>query len=67
MKILHFSDTHLGYSNFDNVNENGINTREQDFYDSFKFIINNIKEIKPNIIIHTGDFFNKPSPSNREL
>lgn len=67
MKILHFSDTHLGYSNFDIVNEKGINTREQDFYDAFEFVFSQIREIKPDIILHTGDFFHRPTPSNRAM
>jgi exonuclease SbcD len=67
MKVLHFSDTHLGYSNFDGVNDNGINVREQDFYDAFKYVIDRILEIKPDIVIHSGDFFNKPSPTNRAM
>lgn len=67
MKILHFSDTHLGYANFDKVNEFGVNVREQDFYDAFEYVFNKIIEIKPDIIIHSGDFFNKPSPTNRAM
>jgi exonuclease SbcD len=67
MIVLHFSDTHLGYSNFDSVNDEGINVREQDFYDAFEYVVNRILEIKPDIVIHSGDFFNKPSPTNRAM
>ena len=67
MIVVHFSDTHLGYSNFDNVNDEGINVREQDFYDAFEYVVDRILEIKPDIVIHSGDFFNKPSPTNRAM
>ena len=67
MKIIHLSDTHLGYSNFDKVNELGVNIREQDFYDAFERVVCQIIEIKPNVVIHSGDFFHRPSPSNRAM
>lgn len=67
MKIIHFSDTHIGFQNYDKVNNAGINTREQDFYDAFQFVINQILEYKPDLVIHTGDFFHRPSPTNRAL
>jgi exonuclease SbcD len=67
MKIIHFSDTHLGYSLYDKINSEGKNIREQDFYDAFEFVIQQILEIKPDLVIHSGDFFHRPSPSNRAL
>lgn len=67
MKIIHFSDTHLGYQAFDVVNQRGINAREQDMYDAFESVINRILEIRPDLVVHTGDFFHRPSPSNRAL
>ena len=67
MKILHFSDTHLGFNDLDIINEDNINQREDDFYDAFSQIVEQIKEIKPNYIIHTGDLFHRTSPSNRAI
>jgi DNA repair exonuclease SbcCD nuclease subunit len=67
MKIIHFSDTHLGYNDLDIVNSEGVNQREADFYDAFKQVVNNIKEIKPDYIIHTGDLFHRVRPSNRAI
>ncbi len=67
MKILHFSDTHLGFNDLDKVGPNGVNLREQDFYDSFKFVIDQAIEIKPDLLIHSGDFFHRPSPPNRPM
>lgn len=67
MKILHFSDTHLGYNDLDILNEENINQREADFYDAFSQVVEQIKIIKPDYIIHTGDLFHRSSPSNRAI
>ncbi len=67
MKIIHFSDTHLGYQAFDLVNDRGINAREQDLYDAFERVIDRILDIRPDLAVHSGDFFHRPSPSNRAL
>ena len=65
--VIHFSDTHLGYQAYDRVNAEGINAREQDVYDAFERVIGRILDIKPGVVIHSGDFFHRPSPSNRAL
>ncbi len=67
MDILHFSDTHLGFSDLDNVNTEGINQREADFYDAFTQVIDQALELKPDYVIHTGDLFHRPHPSNRAI
>lgn len=67
MKILHFSDSHLGYHELDKLSPTGINMREQDVYDSFQKVIDAALEIQPDLIIHSGDFFHRPSPANRPM
>ena len=67
LKILHFSDTHLGYSELDKMGANGINLREQDLYDAFRKVIDQCIERKPDLVIHSGDFFHRPSPPNRPM
>ncbi|MCC6459810.1 MAG: DNA repair exonuclease [Saprospiraceae bacterium] len=67
MTIIHFSDTHLGFQAFDVVNAEGVNAREQDVYDAFRYTIDRILERRPDAVLHTGDFFHRPSPSNRAL
>jgi len=39
LKIIHFSDTHLGFSDLDIANDKGVNQREADFYEEFKDVI----------------------------
>ncbi|AXH15567.1 exonuclease sbcCD subunit D [Malaciobacter mytili LMG 24559] len=67
MKIVHFSDTHLGFNDLDVLTSDGINQREADFYKAFDDIVKKIEVIKPNYIIHTGDLFHRSSPSNRAI
>lgn len=67
LRILHFSDTHLGFNDLEIVNDSGINRREADFYDAFTQVIDAILEIKPDYVIHTGDLFHRPHPSNRAI
>jgi DNA repair exonuclease SbcCD nuclease subunit len=67
LKILHFSDTHLGFNDLDILNDENINQREADFYDAFSQVIKEIELNKPDYIIHTGDLFHRASPSNRAI
>ena len=67
MKIIHFSDTHLGYNDLEILNGENINQREADFYDAFSQVVAQIKIIRPDYIIHTGDLFHRSSPSNRAI
>ena len=67
MKLVHFSDTHLGFNDLDIVSEYGINQREADFYDAFSQVIDKILNIKPDYAVHTGDLFHRPHPSNRAI
>lgn len=67
MKIIHFSDTHLGFNDLDAISDEGINQREADFYDAFTQVIDAILLEKPDYVIHTGDLFHRPHPSNRAI
>ena len=67
MTILHVSDTHLGYHDLDKVNKQGVNVREQDLYDAFAKVIDDALEKRVDIVIHSGDFFHRPSPANRPM
>jgi DNA repair exonuclease SbcCD nuclease subunit len=67
LTIIHFSDTHLGFSDLDVLNEEGVNQREADFYDAFRQVIDAVIEIRPDYVMHTGDLFHRASPSNRAI
>jgi len=65
--FIHLSDTHLGFNDFDKVNDEGINQREADVYNAFANAVDNIIQYKPDFVIHSGDLFHRASPSNRAL
>ncbi len=68
MKIIHFSDTHLGYGEYSKVDAStGINQRELDVYSAFKQAIDLIIKKKPDLVIHAGDLFDNPRPNNRAI
>ena len=67
MKILHISDTHLGYSAYRKLTEENINQREMDNYLSFEKVIDKTLLIKPDIVIHSGDLFDSVRPNNRAI
>ncbi len=67
MKVLHVSDTHLGYSAYHKVASNGLNQREVDVYDAFTQFIDYAIEKKPDLILHCGDLFDSVRPTNRAI
>jgi len=68
MNILHFSDSHLGYSEYNKIDPvTGINRREQDFYNAWQQVIEAILSLKPDVVVHAGDLFHNPRPGNRAI
>ncbi|MDZ7262277.1 MAG: exonuclease SbcCD subunit D [candidate division KSB1 bacterium] len=68
MRFIHFSDTHLGFSETHKIDpRTGINQREQDFYDAWFRMVEAILEKKPDFVLHTGDLFHTTRPSNRAI
>lgn len=66
MRLVHISDTHLGAAGFSRrVSPSGINQREEDICNSFIWAIDRILELKPDLVIHSGDLFNSVRPTNR--
>ena len=67
MKVVHFSDTHLGYREYHAYNKDSMNQREADTYRAFNEIIDYIVKTKPNLVIHAGDLFDSQRPTSRAL
>ena len=67
LRFIHFSDTHLGFSDLDLADKDGNNIRENDVYKSFSNIIDIIIERKPDFVVHAGDIFHRSSPTNKAL
>ncbi len=61
MLILHTSDTHLGYAQFD------LEEREKDVYDAFSEVIETAVKDRVDAVVHAGDIFHIPKPAGRPL
>ena len=67
MKILHVADTHLGFSAYRKLTEDGMNQREIDVYNAFKQCIDYAVKSKPDLMLHAGDLFDSVRPTNRAI
>jgi exonuclease SbcD len=67
MRILHLADTHLGFSAYRKVTEEGINQRELDVYKVFEEFIDYALEVQPDLVVHAGDLFDAVRPNNRAI
>jgi exonuclease SbcD len=67
MRVLHLADTHLGYSAYRKVTEEGVNQREIDVYDAFTQCIDYAVKTKPDLVLHAGDLFDSVRPTNRAI
>ncbi|MDW7681772.1 MAG: metallophosphoesterase, partial [bacterium] len=68
MKIIHISDTHLGFSEYFKIDPvSGINQREQDFYNAWNYVVDEIIRQRPDFVVHAGDLFHSSRPVNRAI
>jgi len=66
MRFVHISDSHLGASGFSRrLSPSGYNQREEDICNSFASAVDQIIELKPDFVLHTGDLFHSVRPTNR--
>ena len=62
------SDSHLGFSAYNKVDQYGRNIIEEKIYQGFEHAIDKIiKDIKPDAIVHAGDVFHHVRPRIRTL
>jgi exonuclease SbcD len=68
MRLVHISDTHLGFSAYNRIDSaSGVNQRELDFYSAFTQGVYRIIELKPDLVVHSGDLFDTVRPQNRAI
>ena len=68
LRIFHLADTHLGFSAYNRLDpESGLNQREVDFYSAFQKFVDVALDTKPDLILHSGDFFDSVRPTNRAI
>jgi len=64
MKVLHFSDLHLGMENYSHIDpETGLSTRFSDWKNSMQKILEYAREHKVDAVIFSGDAFKNRDPS----
>lgn len=64
VRLVHLSDLHLGFRQFQRTTPNGINQREADVAQSFTRAIDKLIELQPDIIVVAGDIFHTVRPTN---
>lgn len=67
MKLLHVADTHVGFANYGRLTPEGLNQREQDFFDAFQRAIDVALERRVDAVLHSGDVFDSVRPTNRAI
>lgn len=68
MRIVHISDSHLGFATYRALDKKwGINQREADISRAFSQAIDKIIDLKPKLVIHSGDLFDTVRPPNRTI
>ena len=67
MRLLHLSDTHLGKQAYHKVTAHGLNQREEDVAQAFRNVVDKALELRPEVVLHSGDLFDAVRPSNRAV
>jgi exonuclease SbcD len=64
LRLVHFSDSHLGFRQFQRTTPAGINQREADVAKSFANAIERTISLAPDLVIVAGDVFHTVRPTN---
>ncbi len=64
MRLLHLSDVHLGFRQYQKVTPTGINQREADIAHTFRRAVDRIIELRPDVVLIAGDVFHNVRPTN---
>lgn len=67
MRLVHLSDLHLGYRQYQRLTPGGINQREADVAGTFRTAIDRIIEIAPDVVVVAGDVFHTVRPTNQAI
>ncbi len=64
MRLVHLSDLHLGYRQYQRLTPAGINQREADVARAFRNAIDKTIELAPDVVVIAGDVFHNVRPTN---
>src|SRR5579872_7205375 len=64
MRLVHLSDLHLGYRQYQRLTPGGINQRESDVAQAFRRAIDGVIALAPDVVVLAGDIFHTVRPTN---
>lgn len=67
MRLVHFSDLHLGFRQYQRQTPTGVNQREADVAVAFRKAIDKTIELQPDLVLIGGDVFHSVRPTNAAI
>jgi len=67
VRLVHLSDLHLGFRQFQRQTPSGINQREADVAQAFARAVDKLIELAPDVILIGGDVFHTVRPTNTAI
>jgi len=67
MRLVHLSDLHLGYRQYQRLTPTGVNQREADVAATFRSVVDRIIDLRPELVVVAGDVFHNVRPSNQAI
>lgn len=67
MRLVHLSDLHLGYRQYQRLTPHGINQREADVARTFQRAVDEIIRLRPDVVLVAGDVFHSARPTNAAI
>ena len=64
MRLVHLSDLHLGYRQYQRLTPAGINQREADVASAFRRAVDAVVGLRPALVLIAGDVFHNVRPTN---
>jgi exonuclease SbcD len=64
LRLVHLSDLHLGFRQYQRLTPAGINQREADVAQAFRNAVDRTIALKPDIVVIAGDVFHNVRPTN---
>jgi DNA repair exonuclease SbcCD nuclease subunit len=67
MRLVHLSDLHLGFRQYQRLTPGGINQREADVAGTFRATIDRVIALRPDLVVVAGDVFHTVRPTNQAI
>lgn len=67
MRLVHLSDLHLGFRQYQRLTPGGVNQREADVAATFRTVIDRVIALRPDVVVIAGDVFHTVRPTNQAI